>query len=436
MGRPMGEIKLVIVEPGHFHAALVQKEMYPQVSRHVSVYAPLGPELLDYLNRVSLFNSRALDPTQWELDVHTGPGFFEQMLRERAGNVAVFAGRNREKMGRIAQSLEAGYNVLADKPWIISSAGLPMLASALDLAERKQLVAYDIMTERYEITSILLRVLVNTPGVFGQLVPGSEEQPAVTARSVHHLMKVVAGVPLRRPAWFFDIDECGEGIANVGTHVADLVQWTAFPGETSDYRTDIKVLSAKRWPTAISRPQFGQVTGETDFPAYLAKWVKDGQLEYYSNNSVHYTVRGRHVQLETMWNWEAPAGSGDIYEAAFRGTFARVEIRQGKAENFRPELFVRPSTDALREAVFAALSKKVEALRKEWPGVEMTVESGEAHIVIPEKYRVGHEAHFAQVTRAFLGYLNDPQSLPAWEKSNMLVKYAICTKAVEMSRGR
>jgi predicted dehydrogenase len=432
----MSEVKLVIVEPGHYHAALIQQDMYPQVSPRVSVYAPLGPELLDYLGRVSLFNLRAENPTRWELDVHTGPGFLDRMLRERPGNVVVFAGRNREKIGRIVQSLDAGYNVLADKPWIIASADLPKLASALELAQRKGLVGYDVMTERYEITSILQKELVNTPDVFGRLVAGSKAEPAVTARSIHHLMKVVAGVPLRRPAWFFNIEECGEGIADVGTHVVDLVQWTAFPAVQVDYRTEIQMLSARRWPTVINRTQFGQVAGETGFPAHLAKWVKDGQLEYYSNNSVHYTVRGLHVQLDILWNWEAPEGSGDVYEATFRGTLSRAEIRQAKEEKFRPELYVRPNSAALREPVFAALRKKLHALQKEWPGVDMTVEGAQAHIVVPEKYRVGHEAHFAQVTRAFLGYLNDPESLPAWEKSNMLVKYYICAKGVELSRGR
>lgn len=426
----MSEINLVIVEPGHFHAALIQKDMYPRVSPRVSVYAPLGPELLDYLKRVSLFNSRTDNPTRWELDIHTGPGFFERMLREHPGNVVVFAGRNREKIGRIVQSLDAGYNVLADKPWIIASADLPKLASALDLAERKGLVGYDIMTERYEITSILQKELVNAPDVFGQLVPGSEAEPAITARSIHHLMKVVAGVPLRRPSWFFNIEESGEGIADAGTHVVDLVEWTAFPGRQLDYRTDIQMSGARRWPTMISRTQFSQVTGETDFPPHLAKWVKGGQLEYYSNTSVHYSVRGVHVQLEILWNWEAPEGSGDVYEATFRGTLSRAEIRQGKEEKFRPELYILPNTPA----VFAALRKKLGTLQKEWPGVDMTVEGGQAHIVIPEQYRVGHEDHFAQVTRAFLGYLDNPKSLPAWEKSNMLVKYFISTKAVELSR--
>jgi len=322
--KSMSEVKLVIVEPGHFHAALVQKDMYPQVSPRVSVYAPLGPELLDYVNRVSLFNLRADNPTKWELDIHTGPKFFERMLGERPGNVVVFAGRNREKIGRIVQSLNAGYNVLADKPWIIASTDLPRLASALDLAERNGLVGYDIMTERYEITSILQKELVNAPDVFGQLEPGSATEPAVTARSIHHLMKVVAEVPLRRPAWFFDIEESGEGIADVGTHVVDLVQWTAFPAEHVDYRADIQMLGARRWPTIINRTQFTQVTGETDFPAHLAKWVKGGQLEYYCNNSVHYTVRGAHVQLDILWNWEALG-------AAMRNVIRRSGCTSGDA---------------------------------------------------------------------------------------------------------
>lgn len=432
MGCAMAQVKFVTVDPGHFHAALVQKDMYPQVSPQVSVYAPLGPELLDYLNRVSLFNLRPENPTAWRLNVHTGPDFFDRMLAERPGNVAVFAGRNREKIGRILRSLEAGYSVLADKPWIIVSADLPKLAAALDTAEKKGLVGYDIMTERYEITSILQRELVNAPDVFGQLVSGSEADPAVRASSIHHLMKTVAGVPLRRPAWFFNIEEAGEGIADVGTHVADLVQWTAFPSVEVDYRKDVQISSAKRWPTIIDQAQFRQVTGEAGFPVYLTPWVKDGRLEYFSNNSVNYTVRGAHVSIETLWNWEAPPGGGDVYEAVFRGTLSRVEIRQPK----RPELYVVPNSAAQRDAVFAALKKKLDSLESAWPGLGMAIENGEARIVIPEKYRVGHEAHFAQVTRAFLGYLSDPKSLPAWEKSNMLVKYFVCTKAVELSRAR
>src|SRR6266581_9081868 len=92
----MPEILFMTLDPGHFHAALVQKEMYPGVSKKVDVYAPLGNDLIDHLARVGRFNTRKESPTAWELEVHTGPDFLERMCRERQGNAVVVSGRNRE----------------------------------------------------------------------------------------------------------------------------------------------------------------------------------------------------------------------------------------------------------------------------------------------------------------------------------------------------
>jgi len=425
---------LIVVDPGHFHAALVQKEMYPWLARQVAVYAPLGPDVLDYLNRISQFNARRENPTSWEIELHTGPDFFARMLRERPGNVVVLTGRNRPKIERIRASVEAGLNVLADKPWIIRSADMPSLERVLNEAGRMGLVAYDIMTERYEITSILQRELVNDESVFGRLTQGSDTAPAISAKSIHHLMKLVAGTPLRRPAWFFDVDETGEGLADVGTHVVDLVQWTAFPEQELDYKTDVRVLSGKHWPTVISKADFGRVTGESGFPPSLATRVKDDRLEYFCNNSVHYTVRGAHVSLDILWNWEAPPGSGDTYEASFRGSKSRIEVRQGLPQQYIPQVYVVPNAGSSQAQVFAALKRKLEDLQKAYPGVSFQEDGGEARIVIPDRYRVGHEAHFAQVTNRFFDYLKAPGTMPAWEKPNMLVKYFITTKCVELSR--
>ena len=69
---PMKEVRLMTLEPGHFHAALIQKEMYPGVSSRVNVYAPLGFDLTEHLNRIARFNQRPESPTKWELEVHTG----------------------------------------------------------------------------------------------------------------------------------------------------------------------------------------------------------------------------------------------------------------------------------------------------------------------------------------------------------------------------
>src|SRR4029078_3348576 len=235
------------------------------------------------------------------------------------------------------------------------------------------------MTERYEITSILQRELVNDESVFGKLVAGTHGEPGIHAKSVHHLMKLVAGTPLRRPAWFFDIGEYGEGLADVGTHVVDLVQWTAFPDQALDYRKDIEILAGRRWPLKMTKEQFTKVTGDADFPAALAGHVHGGVLDYYCNNSVSYKLRGVPVEMEILWNWEAAEG-GDVYEASFRGTKSRVEIRQGKAERFVPAVYIAGAT----EGVGAAVQKRVEALQKRWPGLTAVKSGDDLRIVVPE----------------------------------------------------
>src|SRR5512136_1634104 len=90
-------VQLMTVDPGHFHAALVQRIMYDQVNPEVHVYAPEGPDCQKHLDRIKGFNERAVDPTSWNEIVYTGPDFFEKMLEERPGNVVVLSGNNRKK---------------------------------------------------------------------------------------------------------------------------------------------------------------------------------------------------------------------------------------------------------------------------------------------------------------------------------------------------
>ena len=435
-GDNMAEVRLITLDPGHFHAALIQKEMYPGVSKKVAVYAPLGADLIEHLKRVVGFNTRKDNPTNWELEIHTGPDSLERMLKERPGNVVVISGRNQGKIDRIKASVEAGLSVLADKPWIVASADFPKLEAALNQADKKSLIAYDIMTERFEITTILQKELVNDADTFGKIIAGTQHDPSVYMESIHHIMKTVAGVPNLRPAWFFDINQQGEGFADVGTHLVDLVQWTLFPEQSIDFRKDVSVLAAKRWPTIITKEEFKKVTGESDFPDFLSANVKGGKLEYYSNNTVEYALRGIHTQLKVAWNYEAPEGAGDLHFAVYKGTKSRVEVRQGKEQNYRPELYVVPNSATERPAVLAALNKKIESLQSRLPGVAVEDVGKDILIIIPDKYRVGHEAHFAQVTSKFLGYLRNPKSLPAWEKANMLAKYYTTTKGVELSRNQ
>jgi len=427
-------VRLVTLDPGHFHAGLIQKEMYPGVDPTVHVYAPLGPDLLAHLGRVAAFNARADRPTAWRLEVHAGPDFLERMLREKPGNVVVLSGRNRGKMDRIEACVDAGLNVLADKPWLVESADFPKLERTLLAAEERGLVAYDVMTERYEITTILQRELAGDPEVAGPVGPGSEQEPAIEMESVHHILKTVAGAPNLRPAWFFDTAEQGEALSDVATHLVDLVPFVLFPGQPVDYRADLRVLAARRWPTALDRAQLLRVTGEKELPADLAARMKDGRLDYFANGEVAWTVKGVHARAKVLWSYEAPAGGGDTHTAVVRGRRARVEVRQGAEEKWRPEVYVVPNRAEDAGAVEAALGRRVAALARERPGLAVERAGAGFRVVVPDVYRVGHEAHFGEVTRHFLDYLKSPASVPRWETANMLAKYYVTTRAVELSR--
>jgi predicted dehydrogenase len=435
-GHDMGkaEIRLMTLDPGHFHAGLIQRESYPNVSPRVHVYAPLGSDLIEHLKRISAFNNRKDNPTAWQEEIHTGPDFLERMKKEKPGNVVVISGRNRGKIDYVQASVSAGLNALVDKPWILSSDEFKKLKDTLDLADKKGRIALDIMTERFEITSALQRELVNDPAVFGEIQAGTPTEPGVYMESVHHLMKIVSGVPNPRPAWFFDGAQQGEGFNDIGTHLVDLVHWTLFPDKGVDYQKDLELVAAQRWPTVISLANFQKVTGEKEFPAFLAKDVKDGALEDYDNTLVTFKTRGIHVKLNVIWDWEAPAGGADTHFAFYRGSKSRVEIRQGKAQSWKTELYVFPADPTKKEELMAAVGKRLSTMSATMPGLSVEEKAGGLHVVIPDRLRTTHEEHFGQVARRFFGFLKNPRSLPAWEKQNMLAKYWLTTKGTELSR--
>jgi predicted dehydrogenase len=426
--KAMPDIRLMTLDPGHFHAALVQREMFPGVAPKVHVYAPLGFDLYEHLKRINGFNTRADKPTQWELEIHTGGDPLARMVREKPGNVVIIAGRNNGKIDRIKVSIEGGVNALVDKPWIINASDFPKLEATLKAAEAKKLVAYDIMTERFEITTMLQRELLNDAGVFGAMLTGSASDPAIYMESLHHLFKQVSGAVNIRPAWFFDVKQQGEGVADVGTHLVDLAQWMVFPEQVIDYRKEVNVLAGKRWPTVMTKDEFRRVTGEANWPAYLAPSVKGDKLDYFCNGSMTYALRSIHVKHDVIWNYEAPAGGGDTHVAWFKGSKSRIEVRQAQQHT----LHVIPNEARLKAEVLAALQKKVAAFQTKYPGVAVVDEGEKLRVTFPDKYRDGHEAHFAQVARHFFEYLRNPQALPAWENANMLAKYYTTTKGLEL----
>ena len=433
-GGGTSSVTLMTLDPGHFHAALVQKTMYPHVRPNVFIYAPAGQDLLDHLSRIEAYNSRPISPTRWASMVCTETNYLERMLAEKRGNVVVIAGNNARKAEYINACVSAGLHVLADKPMAITAGDFKTLRASFDTAQKRRVILCDIMTERYETTTVLQRELSMMPSLFGSLDRGTQEEPAVTEESVHYFCKLVSGSPLKRPAWFFDVAQQGEGIVDIATHLVDLIQWECFPDKAIDWRNDVTVLDAHRWPTRLSRKQFSRVTTLDSFPDYLKNYVdKGGMLNVCANGKFNYMLRGVHAKVSVRWEFEAPAGAGDTHQSVMRGTKATIAIRQGAEEHYKPALYVEKAGKTTDSQLRTAVKDAVAELEQRYPGISLEQKLDRWQVVVPESYNVGHEAHFAQVMDKFLNCLNDGE-LAAWEVPNMLAKYYTTTAAYEMSR--
>lgn len=426
-------VKLITLDPGHFHSALVQKSMYPDVDSVVHVYAPKGPDVQLHLEKIESYNKSAENPTKWKQEIYLGDDFFEKMLSEKKGNVVMLAGNNLKKTSYIKRSIDAGFNVYADKPMAIDAKSFEELKEAFSVAEKKKLLLYDIMTERFEITTMLQKEFSLIQEVFGTLEKGSLENPAVTKESVHHFYKYVSGSVLTRPAWFFDVAQEGEGIVDVTTHLVDLIQWECFPEQIIDYQKDIQVKRAQRSETGISLAQFKAITKVDQFPDYLKKYVAgDSMLNVFSNGEFDYKIRDVHAKVSVKWVYKAPEGAGDTHYSIMRGTRANLIIRQGADQQYKPALYIEP-VGVVASTYGNQLAAKLENIQKKFPGVELKKLAVGWEVIVPDKYKEGHEAHFARVTEKFLEYLKN-KNLPVWEVPNMIAKYYTTIQALELAK--
>src|SRR5680860_1165298 len=147
------KVKLMTLDPGHFHAALVHKTMYPQVDSTIYVFAPEGPEVTDFLNKIEQYNTRAESPTDWNVETYLGDDFAERMIAEKPGNVMVVAGKNSKKIDYVLEAVKAGLHFYADRPLAINHVGFEKLKEAFRIAHENDVLIYDIMTERFESTT-------------------------------------------------------------------------------------------------------------------------------------------------------------------------------------------------------------------------------------------------------------------------------------------
>ena len=414
---------LLVLDPGHFHAALSLRKRHPRLADEVHVYARDGPDLERFLQIVESFNRRAQEPTAWKLSVYRGANCLDRLVHERRGDVVIVAGRNDTKMAAIHRLHAQRFCVLGDKPWIIGAGQLGMLREVVSASPH----SLDIMTERHEVATRVQRALARMPAVFGALRTDARE-PAIEIEGVHHLYKMVNGRPLVRPAWYFDIAVQGEGITDVTTHLADLAQWMTQDEVAYDFARDVELGEARQWPTEVPREVFERITGLREFPRELGQHVSGDVLRYLCNASIAYRLRGVPVRIESTWALAIPPGGGDTHRAVLRGTLAALTVEQGPGTGFLAELTLQPWRPAPGYA--SRLAEAVASLQTGFPGLALELRGEVYHFAIPGALRTTHEEHFAAVLDAFLASVDSARVPPRWG-SDLEAKYTLLAQARE-----
>lgn len=412
---------LLFYDPGHFHAALILRAKTARVRGEVHVYARPGAELDAFLALIARFNARDDDPTDWAVEVHSGADPLDKLIAERRGETVVIAGRNAPKLGVIRRLHENGFHVLADKPWLTSSTSL----EDLELVTAGPPLVMDIMTERHDALARLRHRIVSTPSLFGTLITGDADRPAIELGSIHHLCKQVDGRPLRRPEWYYDVRIQGDGLVDIQSHMADQAQWLI--GTTA---AEAVIDRAERWPTAVPLEVYRESTGAHRFPDALTPAINDAALQLACNGLIDYRLAGHQVRQRAEWRLRSAAGGGDAHAAVVRGTGAQVVLRKGPETGQAAEIHLA-SDD--RGALERALSDVLDGWRAAFPGLRSEASDIGVQLLLPAGLRSGHEAHFPMVLERFLDQVESGR-WPAQIAREIRTRYALLARAQSVAR--
>ena len=415
----------IFYEPGHFHAALTLRTPNPRLAPDIHVYATPGPEREAFVALVESFNTRATNPTSWQLHLHAGAQLLQRVVEEGHGDFVVLAGRNDTKLQTIAFLTQAGLHVLADKPWLTDSQQLPSLVQVTTGPR----LAMDLMTGPYSLRARVIAQVVHTPELFGTFVTDAGAAPAIDLASVHHLYKWINGRPLQRPGWYYDTTVQGDGLVDVQAHMVAQAQAWVLEETGGDIERDLVLDMARRWTTPVPVELFHDSTGLDAYPAALQPAVRDGMLHYACNGEIRYRLRGISVHQRAEWRQREPEGAGDLHRVTLRGSRCSVLFRQDETTGYQPTLHLTPVAGVALEPLLATL---LAQWQEPFPGLTYVPAVCGVRLVFPPALEQSHESHFALALNAFLDHLDRgawPEALPA----RIRMRYTLLARARDLA---
>jgi len=435
--------RLVIPEPKHFHSGLVLGKLYDDISgldmdREVLVFHSPG-NTLSAFKGITGKGEKAIDAEGVGYRIEYRPSerpLEDMMLSRQAGDIAVIATRNCDKPRIIQTLVNSDYRLLlVDKPWAIDEKGRDILMETIPQARSKGIILQDLMTERYAVGSVMQQLLVGNPDVFGKLVPGTEDNPALLMRTVHILDKTSMGV--FRPPEYFEENVQGDGTTDVAVHAVDFLNILARPDSAIPFR-DVRLVPDKieMWNTQILPANYAAMTKGADTIEEPSGYRCNGRTVYeITGNDPARDNAGQanvFVGIEATWNLE---GVNDEHYSKAVGTRATVEVE--KKPNQDAEVYVTPK--AGEEAnVISALRKHCRQVLDPmgYGGITFEKEGDRLKLNIPEHLHTQHFDHFTEVTHQALRGLTGKEEFPAMEYRRLLTKYQTTTGAHAIAMGK
>lgn len=411
-----------IINPVHFHGALPLQSRYSDIrGLDLSEEAHVWYSPDNALSAFEGMQKKGIVHGDWKVLLYKRDEPLESMLEDSKGNVLVVACPNVDKMDVIYRAVQSGrYElVLADKPWVIEQDGLKKLRETIDAAKENGVLLVDIMTERYELGTIVQRMIMQDADLFGVLEAGSEEKPGIWKSSVHKLNKVHLGVG--RPPAYFDTAWQGEGLLDVTTHLVDMANWFIRP-DTAVNPEDVKLYDAERWPTFVDQPVFAAMT----------KTEERTPGNVYCNGQFFYTLDGKNIGIRV--EWDIKANEDDEHYSRIEGSKIQVEVLKGP-EDKHQTVYITPKED--RPQCEKNLDRFIEKMREQLgePSISYVREGDRYKLQIPDRLYPTHFQHFAeQSVKGFKCLAGEEDWQREIEDSRLLTKYYLTTGALAMAR--
>ena len=120
--------------------------------------------------------------------------------------------------------------------------------------------------------------------------------------------------------------------------------------------------------------------------------------------------------------------TGDTHYSIMRGTKSDLIIKQGAEEEYKPTLYIVSNGQDMETNLRSAFKNEVS---NHFEGTTLEkIGKTTWRVDVPDVYKIGHEAHFGQVTENYLKYLEEGK-LPHWEVPNMITKYYTTIEALK-----